>query len=242
MTVTGDFDPGLLPPGLLEGYLRSVQGQIDLLLGLADRLAARGDDPGALDELRREAHKVRGSAGSYGFPEATQVAAEIEESAKAWLGGGGAAPAERGVLVHVMLGRLRLAFGRHVPADELPDVFIIEDDAALIELFEYGLASRGYKSRVLRNGRVALETLRTLPTGGTHPLLLLDVDLPGLDGYSLFHSLQRERPGVFRVVFLTVHGGEDEQLRALEAGATDYLVKPVSLRVALEKIRRWVGR
>ncbi|MGH6692988.1 MAG: Hpt domain-containing protein, partial [Gammaproteobacteria bacterium] len=143
--MTGDFDPGLLPPGLLEGYLRSVQGQIDLLLGLADRLAARGDDPGALDELRREAHKVRGSAGSYGFPEATHVAAEIEESAKAWIAGGGALPAERGVLTHVMLGRLRLAFGRHVPADELPDVFIIEDDAALIELFEYGLASRGYK-------------------------------------------------------------------------------------------------
>jgi DNA-binding response OmpR family regulator len=47
---------------------------------------------------------------------------------------------------------------------------------------------------------------------------------------------------VFRVVFMTVHGGEDEQLRALEGGATDYLVKPVSLRVALEKIRRWVGR
>jgi CheY-like chemotaxis protein len=242
VTVTGDFDPGLLPPGLLEGYLRSVQGQIDLLLGLADRLAARGDDPGALNELRREAHKVRGSAGSYGFPEATQVAAEIEESAKAWLGGGGAAPAERGALVHVMIGRLRAAFGRHVPADELPDVFIIEDDAALIELFEYGLASRGYKSRVLRNGRVALETLRALPTGDTHPLLLLDVDLPGLDGHSLFHMLQRDRPGVFRVVFLTVHGGEEEQLRALEAGATDYLVKPVSLRVALEKIRRWVGR
>jgi hypothetical protein len=47
VTVTGDFDPGS-SPGLLEGYLRSVQGQIDLLLRLADRLAARGDDPGAL--------------------------------------------------------------------------------------------------------------------------------------------------------------------------------------------------
>jgi len=44
------------------------------------------------------------------------------------------------------------------------------------------------------------------------------------------------------VVFTTVHGDESEQLRGLEAGALDYLVKPISLRVALEKIRRWVGR
>ena len=78
MVVTGDFDPGLLPPGLLEGYLRSVQGQIEHLAGLADRLATDGTDPKALDEFRRESHKIRGSAGSYGFAEATRVAAEME--------------------------------------------------------------------------------------------------------------------------------------------------------------------
>jgi CheY-like chemotaxis protein len=239
--VSGDFDPGLLPPGLLEGYLKSVQGQVDLLGGLADRLVAHGDDAEALNELRRESHKIRGSAGSYGFSEGTNVAAELEEMAKAWLAGGGT-PATRGTAAQLLVARLRTAFGPPPARDVLPDVFIVEDDSALIELFEYGLAARGYTSRVLRNGRDAFDTLRALATGDAHPLLLLDVDLPGLDGYSLFHMLQRNRPGVFRVVFLTVHGGEDEQLRALEAGATDYLVKPVSLRVALEKIRRWVGR
>src|SRR2546422_2587760 len=84
-------------------------------------------------------------------------------------------------------------------------------------------------------------TLFRSQPGEEHPLLLLDVDLPALDGYSIFDTLQRERPGAFRVVFTTVHGNEAEQLRGLEAGALDYLVKPISLRVALEKIRRWVG-
>jgi CheY-like chemotaxis protein/HPt (histidine-containing phosphotransfer) domain-containing protein len=240
--VTGDFDPRTLPPELIEGYLRSAQAQIDLLSGLADRLTARGDDPATLEELRREAHKVRGSAGSYGFSEATDVAARIEEEAKDWIAGTGLPAAGRGIMTHARVGRLRAAFGRPAHPDDLPDVFLVEDDNPLIELFEYGLASRGYRSRVLRNGRDAYETLRTLPMGDDHPLLLLDVDLPGLDGLSLFHMLQRERPDSYRVVFLTVHGGEDEQLRALEGGAVDYLVKPVSLRVALEKIRRWVGR
>lgn len=108
--MSGDFDPGLLPPGLLEGYLKSVQGQVDLLGGLADRLVARGDDAEVLGELRREAHKVRGSAGSYGFGEATNVAAELEELTKGWLAGNGS-PAERGTVARLLVARLRAAFG-----------------------------------------------------------------------------------------------------------------------------------
>jgi len=132
------------------------------------------------------------------------------------------------------------------PAAEAPatavEVIFVEDDAALAELLEYGLRSRGYRFLSYRNGREALRELLALDVQGTRPLLLLDVDLPALDGYSIFDALQRERPGTYRVVFTTVHGTEEEQLRGLEAGAMDYMVKPISLRVALEKIKRWVGR
>ncbi len=124
----------------------------------------------------------------------------------------------------------------------VPEVISVEDDAALAELLEYGLQARGYRFKAYRNGRDALRDLLTLDVQGTKPLLLLDVDLPALDGYSIFAALQERRPGTYRVVFTTVHGTEEEQLRGLEAGALDYLVKPISLRVALEKIKRWVGR
>jgi DNA-binding response OmpR family regulator len=119
---------------------------------------------------------------------------------------------------------------------------VVEDDPALAGLLEYGLRSHGYRFVVFRNGREALNALLALDPAGQHPLVLLDVDLPALDGYSILDALERERPGQYRVVFTTVHGDETEQLRGLEAGAIDYLVKPISLRVALEKIRRWVGR
>jgi CheY-like chemotaxis protein len=125
---------------------------------------------------------------------------------------------------------------------DTPEVILVEDDPALAGLLEYGLRSRGYRFLIFRNGREALEALLALDPAGQHPLLLLDVDLPALDGYSILAALERERPGQYRVVFTTVHGEESEQLRGLEAGALDYLVKPISLRVALEKIRRWVGR
>jgi CheY-like chemotaxis protein len=127
-------------------------------------------------------------------------------------------------------------------AATVAEVIFVEDDAALAELLEYGLQSRGYRFLSYRNGREALRELLALDVQGTRPLLLLDVDLPGLDGYSVFDALQRERPGTYRVVFTTVHGTEEEQLRGLEAGAVDYMVKPISLRVALEKIKRWVGK
>ncbi|HEY7193221.1 MAG TPA: response regulator [Gemmatimonadales bacterium] len=116
--------------------------------------------------------------------------------------------------------------------------------AALAELLTLGLEARGYRYLHFRDGREALELLKTLDTHGSPrpPLLLLDVDLPAPDGHSIFDELQQECPGKFRVVFTTAHDTETERLRGLEAGALDYLVQPMSLRVTLEKIRRWVGR
>jgi CheY-like chemotaxis protein/HPt (histidine-containing phosphotransfer) domain-containing protein len=233
---------------------------------LAERLIAAGDDTAAIEELRREAHRLRGSAGSFGFPQATIVAAELEEAAKQWLNTPADGTAGRGAAARGFVRRLAAAlFTKQAavpsppatPMDdapntnaplaalqsgEIPEVIVVEDDASLADLITFGLEARGYRFLHFRNGRDALDVLRSMDTRGTAPLLLLDVDLPALDGYSILEALQKEHPGKFRVVFTTVHGSETEQLRGLEAGAIDYMVKPMSLRVALEKIRRWVGR
>jgi DNA-binding response OmpR family regulator len=78
--------------------------------------------------------------------------------------------------------------------------------------------------------------------GTRMPLILLDVDLPGLDGFSLHERLRVERPGLFSTVFLTARGGEAEQLRAYRAGAIDYIAKPVNLRILMAKIPSWLER
>ena len=92
---------------------------------------------------------------------------------------------------------------------------------------------------MFRTGPAALEGLRALRAHDRRPVVLMDVDLPGLDGFSLFERLRVERPGVYQVVFLSVHASEGDQLRALRAGALDYLAKPVSLRVLMAKIAVW---
>lgn len=305
--------PPELPPGLLAEYLESARSQLGVLAGLAERLIAAPGDGAALDELRRETHKVHGSAGSYGFMEASRLAAGMEATVKDWAARPDEPDVERGSLARWFVKRLSELLGMDVPqagaspprptsrphvgspprpaprpptqapqrsaysravapparivppaspppasepstngppptpavatddAGSVPEVIYVEDDAALAELLEYGLRAHGYRFLAYRNGRDALRELLALDVRGTRPLLLLDVDLPALDGYSILAALERERPGTYRVVFTTVHGAEEEQLRGLEAGALDYLVKPISLRVALEKIKRWVG-
>jgi DNA-binding response OmpR family regulator len=120
-----------------------------------------------------------------------------------------------------------------------PDVVVVEDDAALADLLTFALASRGLTYRAFTTGPEALDALRGMRVHGRAPIVILDVDLPGLDGFSLFERLRVERPGVFRVVFLSVRASEADQLRALRAGALDYIAKPVSLRVLMAKIAMW---
>jgi len=258
-----DPTPAELPPGLLAEYRESAGTQLQVLAGLADRLVAAGNDAEALDLLRQETHKIRGSAGSYGFWQASRLAAGMEETAKDWVARPNDADLDRGSVAQWFVAQLADALQLEPPAAGersprateaapapppvgpragVPEVIVVEDDPALAGLLEYGLRARGYRFVTFRNGRDALDALLALDVAGQHPLLLLDVDLPALDGYSILETLTRERPGQYRVVFTTVHGDESEQLRGLEAGALDYLVKPMSLRVALEKIRRWVGR
>jgi len=244
--------PGV-PPELLAEYRRAVGVQIKALAGCADRLDHHPSDRDALETFRREVHKVRGSAGSYGFPKASDLAAGMEETAKDWIVHADEPRMDRGAMARWFVTRLsqfiepelgtQAAPARPAPpVATTPEVICVEDDDSLAELLAYGLQSRGYRYATFRNGADALDALLTLDTQSQRPLVLLDVDLPGLDGFSLFERLEQERPGAYRVVFTSVHSQEDEQMRALEAGALDYLVKPISLRVILEKIRRWTGR
>jgi two-component system copper resistance phosphate regulon response regulator CusR len=104
------------------------------------------------------------------------------------------------------------------------------------------MRSSGVTYRTFNNGLHALEQLLQYRIGRRRPIVLLDVDLPGLDGYSLQERLRAERAADFDVVFMTVHGSEADQLRALKAGAVDYLPKPVNLRVLMAKLGSWIDR
>jgi len=119
-----------------------------------------------------------------------------------------------------------------------PDVIIVEPDALLSQMLQYGLRSIGHSCRAIETGTDALDMLRRMPPTARPVLIVTDVDLAGIDGHSLHERLRVERPGAFEFVFLTNHAAEGEQLRALEAGAREYLIKPISVRVLLARLAR----
>jgi CheY-like chemotaxis protein/HPt (histidine-containing phosphotransfer) domain-containing protein len=258
--VSQDDDLGL-PPGLREEYLQGVRNQLGGIAELAERLIASGDDLDAVEQLRREAHKIHGSAGSFGYAQATAVAAELEEAAKQWLAHPGQGASTRGAAARTFVRRLAAALftkqavppaapaapvaARATPAappKDVPEIIVVEDNAAVGERLVFGIEARGYRFVLHRTEAEALAYLHGLDTLGATPLLLLDVDGPAIDGYAILETLQRESPGKFRIVLTTADGDKRKQRRGREAGALDYMVVGTSLWAALETIRRWVGR
>lgn len=120
------------------------------------------------------------------------------------------------------------------------EVVVVEDDRALADMISYAIESTGRAVTVYYDGAEALRALVALQDNGNRRVVLLSVDLAGIDGHTLHERLQEIRPGAFIVGFMSVHASEADQIRALRAGAVDYLVKPVSISVLLEKIRAWL--
>ena len=131
---------------------------------------------------------------------------------------------------------------RRQEAGLAPDIVLIEDDAALSDMIQYVLRSGGLSFRAYPNGESGLEALLGFRTEGRRPLVLLDVDLPGLDGHAVHDRLRTDRPDTYAVVFITGNASEGDQTRALRAGALDYVSKPVSFRTLAGKIPLWRER
>jgi DNA-binding response OmpR family regulator len=125
-------------------------------------------------------------------------------------------------------------------ATGVPDVIIVEDDPSLLEMLEYALKNRGLTTHSFTDGVSALQGLREWPVRNAHPVVLLDVDLPGMDGFQILQQLEEFRPNVFRVMLCTIHNSEAAQVLALQTGAVDYLTKPLRMPVLVAKVERLV--
>jgi DNA-binding response OmpR family regulator len=117
------------------------------------------------------------------------------------------------------------------------DVVIVEGETALAEMLEYSVSNAGHEALTFRAGGSAIDYLtRELPTGRL-PVVLLDLDLLGSEGFLALKDVVATRPGL-RVIVLSAQGAERDQIRALRAGAIDYLVKPLSIPILVAKVER----
>jgi DNA-binding response OmpR family regulator/HPt (histidine-containing phosphotransfer) domain-containing protein len=122
-------------------------------------------------------------------------------------------------------------------AVETVDVVLVEDDPTIVALLEHALTGRGLGVRHFGDGLRASAALAGTPPEVVGRVVLLDWDLPGVDGLRVLRSMGAN--GALehsRVIMLTARAGEHEVLQALESGATDHVAKPFSLPVLLGRV------
>lgn len=116
-------------------------------------------------------------------------------------------------------------------------ILIIEDDISIRDGLKDNLEFEGYRVITESNGKKGLQVALDQEVG----LLLLDLMLPGLNGYQICRKLKQEKPGL-PIIMLTARGSEMDKVSGLDTGADDYITKPFSLPELLARIRAALRR
>ena len=114
----------------------------------------------------------------------------------------------------------------------MAEILIVEDDPIIRQTVDYAMRRAGFTTRTSGDGLEALQMARA-----KHPdLILLDLMLPGLDGFEFAHEIRKTDHDV-AIVMVTALGEERDTVRGLDAGADDYVTKPFSMSELLARVR-----
>ena len=111
-------------------------------------------------------------------------------------------------------------------------ILIAEDEPGIVRFLEKGLRAQGYATASASDGDLALQLAQT----GEFDLMLLDLGLPGRDGFAVLTELRRRRVRL-PVIVLTARNGSDDIVAGLDGGADDYMSKPFRLAELLARVR-----
>lgn len=118
-------------------------------------------------------------------------------------------------------------------------ILLVDDNTANLQVLRETLDGSGYKLLIAKNGRSALEIVRK----ASPDLILLDIMMPEMDGYEATRRIRQQKQ--FRdlpVIALTAKAMKEDREKCIEAGASDYLPKPVDLERLLSMMRVWLYR
>ncbi len=116
-------------------------------------------------------------------------------------------------------------------------ILIVEDDVTLQETLEYNLLNQGYDVSKVDDGYAAIGSGHET---GNPDLILLDLMLPGIDGFEVCRILRRELN--VPILMLTARTEEVDKIVGLEVGADDYLTKPFSMRELVARVKALLRR
>lgn len=112
-------------------------------------------------------------------------------------------------------------------------VLVAEDERNLVEALSFLMQRAGYEVSVARDGPTTVDMARRLKPD----LVLLDIMLPGFDGFEVVSALKRNADGESpMIVMLTAKGHEKDRQKAVDLGVDDYVTKPFSNRDVVERV------
>jgi diguanylate cyclase (GGDEF)-like protein len=217
----------------LARALDLVEGDGDLLVATAQRFLEQNTT--RLDQLRsalerrdaadveRLAHGLAGACQSFAADDTERAARALMERANS-----GDMPALRTLIerVEAALADLTSALSAHCTRHELRHVLVAEDDDVTRMRLEHLLTKWGHRVTSVSRGDVALEILS--PSGPPH-LAIVDWMMPGLDGVDLCRALRARKSDTYTyIILITARDDPDSMVIGLEAGADDFLAKPVA--------------
>lgn len=138
-------------------------------------------------------------------------------------------PADTGYSDHKLFLHERLSDGNQMIKP--PVILVVEDEETLREVLTYQINRQGYQVVAVGDGNAALEAARSAQPN----LILLDVILPGIDGFEVCRILRKETN--IPIFFLTARDDEIDRVLGLEMGGDDYILKPFSMRELLARIK-----
>jgi DNA-binding response OmpR family regulator len=117
-------------------------------------------------------------------------------------------------------------------------VLVVDDEPNIVLSLEFLMTQAGYEVRVARDGNAALEAV----VEKTPDLILLDLMIPGRDGYDVCQTLRRsDEWSKIPIIMLTAKGREVEKEKGLALGATDYVTKPFSTAELTRRVKELLG-
>jgi DNA-binding response OmpR family regulator len=118
-------------------------------------------------------------------------------------------------------------------------ILVADDEPNIVLSLEFLLKQAGFRVRTVADGEAALAAIAQEPPN----LVLLDVMIPGRDGYAVCQAI-RSNPAWrdVRIIMLTAKGGEIQREKGLSLGADEYVTKPFSNRELVDRVRRMLER
>jgi CheY-like chemotaxis protein len=114
-------------------------------------------------------------------------------------------------------------------------ILVVDDNSDNVEILRAFLESRGFVVAEARDGRTALARMEEVRPD----LVLLDVMMPGMDGWEVCRVIkQHPQLGDTKVVMVTAKGGYEDKMEGLRSRADDYVVKPVDFKDLMDKVNR----